>query len=125
LGVKLNSLSLGKFSGAVKKITPNLCPGFHFGWKVDYLPVPNSERAMVPSCFSACGVRLVKQHRDVVPGVFAAGAADDDAVAGNPAAVNRRLERDGHLGPFVKRRGAAKLDAAFVDGNFFGTKRQR
>src|ERR1035437_312680 len=56
--------------------------------------------------------------------MFVARAGDNDAVAGKSAAVQRGLQRDGHLTPFVEGRGAAKFNAVFVDRNGFSGKFQ-
>ena len=61
-----------------------------------------------------------ENHRDVVAGVFVAGAGDDDAGTIQLAAVARRLQGNGHFGPFMERRRAAKFDAVFVDDHVVG-----
>src|ERR1039457_3099288 len=60
----------------------------------------------------------------MVAGVLVAGTADNHALAGNTAAVVRRLQSHGHFAPFIERLWAAELDAVFVDGNRVGAKLQ-
>ena len=60
----------------------------------------------------------------MVADVPVTGTGHDDAVAGKLAAILRRLERNGHLRPFVERCRAAELDAVFVDGHLVRRERQ-
>lgn len=58
-----------------------------------------------------------ENHGDMITGVFVAGAGDDHAVAIHFAVILGRLQSKSHFRPRRKRRGAAELDAAFVDDN--------
>ena len=54
---------------------------------------------------------------DMVAGVSVAGAAHNDPVAENTAAVPGAGHGNSHFSPFVKRPVAAEFDAVSVDGN--------
>ena len=65
-----------------------------------------------------------ENKRNMVAGVFAPGTGDDHAAALNPAAIARRLQGDRHFRPWIERRRAAELDAAFVNDDRLGGKFQ-
>ena len=66
-----------------------------------------------------------QNHRDVIAGVLAACAGNDDSGAADPAAVAWRLQRHRHLGPLGEGFGAAELYPVLVDDHRVGGKGDR
>ena len=56
-----------------------------------------------------------ENHGDVIAGVLAAGAGDDDAVAVDGAVTSRGLKGQSHFCPGRERGGTAEFDSAFVN----------
>src|ERR1017187_1515292 len=70
----------------------------------------------VEACLGLLG-KAGEYHRDVIAGVPAPRARDDDSRAMHPAAVPGRLQGQRHLRPLGEGCGAAELDAILVDNH--------
>ena len=61
-----------------------------------------------------------ENHGDMITGMFASGAGNDDAGTIDPAVIPRGLQCERHLGPGRKRGGASEFNAAFVNDHGIG-----